>query len=96
VGSGTVVALVAEPAPYSMPPVDLFKTRLILLPANELRSPAADIVIRTVDQIPSERPPGVEYWLRPRLLSTPISWAHKPFAVWFKNAAVGSTVPSSP
>ena len=42
-----------------------------------------DILIRPVDEIPKNDMPmrgyKYEYWIRPRLLDTPISWASKPF-----------------
>ncbi|MBC8104982.1 MAG: glycosyltransferase family 39 protein, partial [Anaerolineae bacterium] len=69
----TTIAVGAEPAPYSVPPVDLFRTRLIL----QGDSSRVDIAMRTVDVVRS-RGAGVEYWARPRLIGTPISWAHKP------------------
>jgi len=78
------ISLAAEPAPYAMPPVDLFRTRLVLHGAS------ADLSMRTVDQIGTS--PGAEYWFRPRVLPTPISWAHKPFEVRINKRA---TVPSA-
>jgi hypothetical protein len=75
----TTLALSAEPAPYSLPPVDLFKWKLILLPAGQVDSPAADVFVRTVDW--TEPKPGAEYWTRPRVAPTPISWAAKPYEV---------------
>lgn len=80
----STIALAAEPAPYSVPPIDLFKTRLIL------HGSGADVAIRTVDRVTSSS--NVEYWGRPRLLPTPISWAHKPFEVRINKPA---TVPSA-
>jgi hypothetical protein len=67
------ISIVAEPAPYSLPPVDLFDTRLIL------NGGQADVSIRTADHV--GRAPDAEYLSRPRLLATPISWARKPFEV---------------
>ena len=78
------ISVSAEPAPYCMPPVDLFRTQLVL-------NGRGDLSIRTIDQITTS--PGVESWFRPRLISTPISWAHKPFELRMNNPA---TVPSSP
>ena len=61
-----IISVAAEPAPYCMPPVNLFTTRLIL------HSPAADVSIRTVDDVESRT--NGEFWGRPRLINTPISW----------------------
>jgi 4-amino-4-deoxy-L-arabinose transferase-like glycosyltransferase len=77
------LAVWAEPAPYCLPPVDLFTWRIVLLPAgSDLSgiSPGA-IAVRPVDY-PTTLPigirrftPQIEY---PRPFS-PISWANKPF-----------------
>ena len=79
------LAIVAEPAPYCLPPVDLFRWRLKLLPAGE--TPAerfdADVFVRAVDD-PSRGvgvglpPPTVPLaWGSPSVMS----WAAKPFEV---------------
>ncbi|CAN5400051.1 hypothetical protein BH09PLA1_BH09PLA1_33790 [soil metagenome] len=94
-GAATI-ATAAEPAPYSMPPVDLFTTRLILLAPGEFDRSDAHISIRTVDRVPRDPVPGSEFWFRPRLLGTPISWAHKPFEVRAKSRPTTSPVPSPP
>ena len=44
---GATIAVPAEPAPYCMPPVDLFRNRLILVPPNE--SAPADIVVSLLE-----------------------------------------------
>jgi hypothetical protein len=75
----------AEPAPYSVPPVDLFHWQMVLRPrvGNE---PRFDVAIRTVDfvgrDIPGSKTYDLYYWIRPRLLPTPISWAAKPYEVF--------------
>jgi hypothetical protein len=76
-----VVEIRAEPAPYAVPAIDLWRWRLLLTrgPAK----PTGDIVIRAVDTLPKEEPPpGYR-----RLLfdgdhpPAPIAWADKPFEV---------------
>jgi hypothetical protein len=50
------IAIWVEPAPYSMPPVDLFKTRLLLLPREArvtLEHSPADILILPPDAVVS-------------------------------------------
>jgi len=81
------VAVWAEPAPYSVPPVDLFTTRLLLLPPDytlDAMHAPAEVVVRAVD---AERPPAsdrvYEWWCSPNagLLPARISWADKPIEV---------------
>ncbi len=72
-GAATM-ALVAEPAPYSLPPVDLFRWKLVLLPRStppEDGLAVADVVVRAVD-VPI-------HVSSPFHAVTPISWAAKPF-----------------
>jgi hypothetical protein len=66
----------AEPAPYSMPPVDLFTWQITLLPRGQFVSSDADVALRMVDSIPRHPSTiadidGVRfshgYWFRPRL-----------------------------
>ncbi|MBV8779947.1 MAG: hypothetical protein JO353_00990, partial [Phycisphaerae bacterium] len=80
----STLAIDAEPAPYCFPPVDLFHWKIDLL---SLRAPTTlkeDVQIDPVDSVPRWLVPGVRYWIRPRLLSTPISWAAKPFRIEVK------------
>jgi hypothetical protein len=70
----TTLAVTAEPAPYSLPPVDLFKWKIVLLPRGQTTSDA-DVTIHTNDWASKDD------WSGPRLLPTPISWAHKPFRI---------------
>ena len=61
----------ADPAPYSLPPVDLFRWQIVLLPrANEFLGSSYSVTI-TPDNT-------VDVW-DPRL--TPISWADKQFQI---------------
>lgn len=77
----TEIALYAEPAPYSMPPVDLFTNRLVLLPKDH--SPRDQKwVIQAVD-VAGRRPAPEGYRLLPTSGSTTqISWADKPFEIY--------------
>jgi hypothetical protein len=89
-----VLKISAEPAPYSVPPVDLFDTKLVLTAdLNELAT--GQMSLRTIDLVRGEelfaaqpllakaRPRDLhhDFWMRPRLLWTPISWANKTFQV---------------
>jgi hypothetical protein len=66
----TRMAVVAEPAPYGLPPVDLFRWQILKLPDGTDPSTAggADVLVRAVDN------PG-------RGVAARISWADKPFQV---------------
>jgi hypothetical protein len=72
-----------EPAPYCLPPVDLWRWRIVLDRGH--RAGVYDLMIEPVDSIGIEAvaPYGeaIRYWTRPRLFATPMSWAHKPFRV---------------
>jgi hypothetical protein len=89
---GSTLAVFAEPAPYSLPPVDLFGWKIILVPRDwtiEQAAGVADLVIRPVDkQLPNgERVGALE---RASLTGpadrfpTRISWAGKPFEIWVR------------
>jgi len=58
------VAVIAEPAPYAVPPVDLFQRKLVLIDPND-PLPASHWFVRASDT-------------SDRLFDTPISWANKP------------------
>jgi hypothetical protein len=63
----------SEPAPYCLPPVDLYRWRIILLPKGIEEPPAAGILV------------APDQTLHPLdLNSTPISWAAKPFRLMFE------------
>jgi hypothetical protein len=77
------VGVWAEPAPYCVPPVDLFRTRLLLLPTgyvlDEKHAPA-DVVVQAVDiEQPGLSDKVYAWWSPPRWspLSARISWADK-------------------
>jgi hypothetical protein len=70
------LALAADPAPYCLPPVDLFQWTIMKVPGLSDRAASganipADLVVLPVDQSPGQ----------PSLMSTPISWANKLFRV---------------
>jgi hypothetical protein len=62
-GSVPVLGIEAEPAPYNLPPIDLFRWKLVLLPPGDH---SADIIVQ-----PSQ---AVNIW---DFTSTPMSWAYK-------------------
>jgi hypothetical protein len=68
--AGADIALIAEPAPYSCPPFNLFHRRVVLVdPMAETM--LYDWFVRSLDQ-------------SGRFFDTPISWANKPFAVQWR------------
>jgi len=87
------LALRAEPAPYSLPPVDMTSWKLLLLPANwqaAASEDSPDVIVSPVDQVGVEADvPNTLYrrifvsgklpWIR-----TSISWADKPFEILVK------------
>ena len=74
-----VLASRQEPAPWSLPPVNLFEWQIIVPPRQEgrlNRLPGAEVTVAPVDMFPG---PGSKAL---RLLrSTPIAWADKPFII---------------
>jgi hypothetical protein len=87
------MGLYAEPAPYSLPPVNLLGWRLVLLPRGfDLARDATDVdvIVRPVDVLEpngasagdftraSTVNPFADAW------PTRISWAAKPFEVWVR------------
>ncbi len=89
---GRTLAVYAEPAPYSLPPVDLFHWKLVLLPRgfDIAQDPInADVIVRAVDETgPNGASAGP--FVRQSILGTSdafptrISWAAKPFEVWIR------------
>lgn len=103
------LAVHAEPAPYSLPPVDLFRWRLVLLPRGidiTRDSTDADVIVRAVDEIGSNGASAGPFVRQSMLGSsdafpTRISWAGKPFEVWVRpdllerlQAPAAATTPS--
>lgn len=68
-GRALVVGLLAEPAPYNTPPLNLFEDRIVLLPSTGT-SQDVDVVIRVAERV----------WPF-SIVDTPISWAVKPIVV---------------
>jgi hypothetical protein len=66
------IGLPREPAPYNVPPVDLFQTRLFLLPKDDVQHPDdfTDMIVYPVESL---RP-----W---SLWQTPMSWASTTFEI---------------
>jgi hypothetical protein len=109
-GGARRLGLVAEPAPYSMPPVDLWRWELALLPRgtpahDAARSAQADVLLRPADRMPAEAPPGfrrLDPLMPNRLLQrpAPISWAAKPIEILAVetppvSAGAGSAAPAA-
>ena len=91
----TVLAVDAEPAPYTLPPVDLFRWKVLLLPRGSPMPADADMRLDPVDDV---QPPDskVQYWIRPRLMPTPISWAAKSFRIETRLALSIDAAPAAP
>jgi hypothetical protein len=93
-GGARRLAIVAEPAPYCLPPVDLWRWEINLLPRHTppveaARDIDADVLIRPLDEYNENTTPKVAGFVRIiRLvlsfwvyLPTEISWAAKPFEI---------------
>lgn len=96
-GGGATIGVEAEPAPYVMPPVDLFQNRIVLLPSGT--APEAlplDALIRVADTyrgIQTNLPPGFRW--RPTVSArqfyigpASMSWADKPFILLLRERVV--------
>jgi hypothetical protein len=84
------IGVVAEPAPYSVPPLNLFAWRLLLLPkdynpANDLEPP--DVIVRTVDVTkppPANLSARYDYtFVDPVSKVRRMQWAAKPFLIMY-------------
>jgi hypothetical protein len=77
------LAVYSDPAPYCLPPVNLFEWKILLLDPGAAPPDDVDVLIKPVDEVAATTMPmrgyQILYWTRPRLLNTPISWASKPF-----------------
>jgi hypothetical protein len=74
---GGVLASGEEPAPWSLPPVDLFRWKIVLPPRGWPMDQAFDGAMVTVGPEDTSQQPNFSNLL----LSTPISWADKPFEI---------------
>jgi hypothetical protein len=86
-GEARGIGVWAEPAPYCMPPVDLFRNHLLLLPRNaQVSRTPCSLVVATTDN-PLSTPPlsGFERQTIQGRRAAPISWADKPFEIYFRN-----------
>ena len=79
------ISIYADPAPYNMPPVNLFDWKMVLLDPGAAPPSTSDVLIKPIDIVPHSDAPmrgyRIIYWIRPRILDAPISWASKPFRV---------------
>jgi hypothetical protein len=64
---GRTLAIPADPAPYGLPPVDLFSWRIVVVPPG-VSVPRGAVTVEPTDVVPSG-------------LSSPISLANKPFRI---------------
>jgi hypothetical protein len=85
-GEARGIGVWAEPAPYCMPPVDLFRNHLLLLPHNaQVSRTACSLVVGTTDN-PLSTPPISDFereTIQGRRLA-PMSWADKSFEIYFR------------
>jgi hypothetical protein len=69
----------ADPAPYTLPPLDLWRWEITLTPADH--DPIGDVILRPTDD-PAHRPKPPAGYRREVISSgsaAPITWANKPF-----------------
>ena len=77
------LAVVADPAPYCLPPTDLFEGDIIKLPPGSgggFEDARAGVFVRAVD-VPPTRGDSLIRRIARSLTATRISWADKPFEV---------------
>jgi hypothetical protein len=90
------IGVFADPAPYCMPPVDLFANRLLKLPKDatpDTVKSLPDLVVTTTDDMTSA---PVDAWRSkyrelassPRPANTRISWANKPIVILLRQDLV--------
>jgi 4-amino-4-deoxy-L-arabinose transferase-like glycosyltransferase len=81
---GSVLASREEPAPWSLPPVDLFRWQIVLPPRSWPQDqPFAGAVVNVAPEDFSEGS-----LLKRLFFSTPISWADKPFRIQLASGKV--------
>ena len=84
---GPSVAIFTEPAPYSLPPVNLFEGRIALMPEDPVAAAeqmAADLIVMRLDQTGVYTFPSYRWDYHLTFLDSPtrISWANEHFAIW--------------
>jgi hypothetical protein len=88
------ISIYADPAPYNMPPINLFDWKIVLLDPGAAPPSTSDVLIKPIDIVPHSDAPmrgyRIVYWVRPRILDAPISWASKPFRVIVRSEFVPS------
>jgi hypothetical protein len=78
------LAVFADPAPYCMPPVDLFQWKIILMPPGASPGDGLAVAEDSVEAMDVPIPQRRRFetpWIQMTLEATPISWADKPFDV---------------
>jgi len=76
-GEEATLATLQEPAPWSLPPVDLARWKIVLPPRgwpDDRHFPGATATVSPADFSTS---PSLARWI----FATPISWANKPFRI---------------
>ena len=76
-GEGPTLATLQEPAPWSLPPVDLVRWRIVLPPRGWPGDRPFPGAIATVSPADFSTTPSLARWF----FATPISWANKPFRI---------------
>jgi hypothetical protein len=88
----SVTAIVSEPAPYVLPPLNLFDRRITLMPQDPEAAAErvdADLIVMTWDQTRAYTFSGYRWAHKPVSINWPtrISWANKWFAVLRKESS---------
>jgi hypothetical protein len=87
-----------DPAPYRLPPVNLFRWAIVRLPDEfdlAHSDPVTHVIVRPVDAMPREAPPSRSY-VRVNARSfedvfpARISWANKPMEIWVRKDLLGA------
>lgn len=99
----TTLGVYREPAPYLLPPVDLFTWKIGLLPDGfDLNSGLApvDVIVRPVDQFQTGLLSAGKYELASGrifndLFPSRISWAAKPIEIWIRRDLIPRATPAT-
>jgi hypothetical protein len=93
----STLAVHADPAPYSLPPVDLTRWKLLLLPANHIvpdDQPWPDVIVRPVDRPSPELFDDTEIYVRMTVTArrpwfpAHITWADNPIEILIRKDLV--------